>query len=338
MKKYFFNVDGTIKLGRAIILVDVITLIILLLIFMGLFKNQDLTPRVTTTRKKTTTTTIKLCKNCHINFNRQDMIMEPNSSYPLEDLVDLKGVEIHNVKFSISDTTKAKIDLVDGKTSIVAENTIGSFTLTAKYLDLEANLVINIGTNKLESVNFKNLAYYLHMGETIDLGIVTSPVGYNIDNINISVDDSNIVELVDNKSIKGKNLGVTKVKINNNGSIISANVYVVKNKITIKVKENYTYQEKDIIEYNSDGVEILLQIESNNNTYTNEDIVPVINDMGSFITEVSYVSKSSSLENAYIYRLNFKKNNNKIMDVDYSLIQFKLSDGIIKEFKIERKQ
>lgn len=338
MKKYFFNTDGTIKLRRAIILVDVITLIILLLIFMGLFKNQDLTPRVTTTTKKTTTTTIKLCKNCHINFNRQDMIMEPNSSYPLEDLVDLKGVEIHNVKFSISDTTKAKIDLVDGKTSIVAENTIGSFTLTAKYLDLEANLVINIGTNKLESVNFKNLAYYLHMGETIDLGIVTSPVGYNIDNINISVDDSNIVELVDNKSIKGKNLGVTKVKIDNNGSIISANVYVVKNKITIKVKENYTYQEKDIIEYNSDGVEILLQIESNNNTYTNEDIVPVINDMGSFITEVSYVSKSSSLENAYIYRLNFKKNNNKIMDVDYSLIQFKLSDGIIKEFKIERKQ
>nr|MDE6141923.1 hypothetical protein [Bacilli bacterium] len=231
MKKYFFNTDGTIKLGRAIILVDVITFILLFLIFMGLFKNNDLTPRVTTTTKKTTTTTIKLCKNCRIGFNRQDMTMEPNSSYPLEDLVDLKGVEIHNVKFSISDTLMARIDLVDGKTSVVAENKIGTFTLTAKYLDLEESLVINIGTNKLESVNFKSLAYYLHMGETIDLGIVTSPVGFNIDNIDISVDNSEIAELIDNKSIKGKSLGVTKVNINNNGSIISANVYVVKNKI-----------------------------------------------------------------------------------------------------------
>lgn len=338
MKKYFFNADGTIKLVNAIILVDVITFIILLLIFMGLFKNQDITPRVTTTTKITTTTTIKLCNNCKIGFNRQDMVMEPNSSYPLEDLVDLKGVEIHNVKFSISDTTKARIDLVAGKTSIVAENIVGSFTLTAKYLDMEESLNITVGANKLESVNFKNLAYYLYVDETVDLGIVTSPVGYNIDNINVSIENAEIVELVDNKSIKGKQLGVTKVIINNDGAMISANVYVVKNKITVKVKENYTYQEKDIIEYSSDGVEILLQIDGEDKNLTNEDINPVVSDMGSFTTEVSYVSKSSSLENTYIYRLNFKKTSARVMDVDYSLIEFKLSDGLIKEFKIERKQ
>jgi len=338
MKKYFFNSDGTIILVRAIILVDAITLILLLLIFMGLFKNNDITPRVTTTTKKTTTTTIKLCKNCHISFNREDMLMEPNSSYHLEDLMDLKGVEIHNVKFSISDATKARIDFVDGKTSIVAENTLGSFTLTAKYLDLEENLVINISTNKLESVNFKNLAYYLHVGETIDLGIVTSPVGYNIENMDITVDNPQIASLVDKKSIKGESLGTTKVTINNNGTYISANVHVVKNKITIKVKENYTYQEKDILEYNIEGTEILLTIESNNQTYTNEDIIPVIKDMGSFTTEISYVSKSSSLENTYIYRLNYKKNSSKKVETDYSLIEFKLLDGTKKELKIERNQ
>lgn len=335
MKKYFFNSDGTIILVRAVILVNVITFTVLLLIFMGLFKNQDLTPRVTTTTKKTTTTTIKLCKNCHINFNRQDMVMEPNSSYPLEDLLDLKGVEIHNVKFSISDTSKARIDLVDGKTSIVAENVLGNFTLTAKYLDLEESLNITIGTNKLESIKFSNLAYYLHVDETIDIGVITSPVGYNIDNINMSIENSLVAELTNNRQIKGKALGVTKLTINNDGSIISANVYVVKNKITIKVKENYTYEEKDIIEYNDKGIEILLQVENNDKTYSNEDIIPIINDVGSFTTEVSYVSKSSSLENAYIYRLNFKKSNNKIMDADYSLINFKLSDGTTKELRIE---
>lgn len=338
MKKYFFNSDGTIKLMQTIILVDGITFIILLLIFMSLFKDKDLTPRVTTTTKVTTTTTIKLCKNCHIKFNRQDMIMEPNSSYPLEDLLDLKGVEIHNVKFSISDTSKARIDLVNGKTSVISENTLGTFTLTAKYLDLEESLVINIGTNKLESISFDRLAYYVRVDETMDIGVVTSPVGYNIENLNISVDNANIAELVDKSKIKGKSLGTTKISINNSGSIISANVYVVKNKITIKVRENYSYQEKDIIEYNNDGVELLLQIESNGETYSNEDIVPVISDLGTFTTEISYVSKSTSLDNAYIYRLSFKKTSNKRMETDYSLIEFKLADGTKKEFKIERKQ
>ncbi len=79
----------------------------------------------------------------------------------------------------------------------------------------------------------------------------------------------------------------------------------------------------------------MLQVENNDKTYSNEDIIPIINDVGSFTTEVSYVSKSSSLENAYIYRLNFKKSNNKIMDADYSLINFKLSDGTTKELRIE---
>lgn len=336
MKKIFFNLDGTIKLSCAIILVDTITFLILLLIYIGLLKNQDLTPRITTTTKMTTTTTIKLCKNCYIKFNRQDIEMEPNSSYPLEDLMDLKGVDIHNVKFSISNTDLASIDLVAGKTSIIAKNTLGTFTLTAKYLDFEENMEININTSKLDSINFDKLSYYLYVDEEINVGFITNPVGYNIDNLTFTIDNTNIAEIVDNKKIKGKSLGTTKISINNNGTIISANIYVVKTKITIKIKENYLYQEKDIIEYNDKEVEVLLQIDDSNNNYTNEDITPIIYDMGNFTTEVNFVSKSSSLENAYIYRLKFKSETIKPTQDNYTLIKFKLRDDTVKELKIER--
>lgn len=338
MKKYFFNEDGTIKLSRAIILVDVFTFLLLLLIFMGQFKNQDLTPRVTTTTKKKTTTTIKVCKNCSIKFNRESLILEPNSSYPLEDLVDLKGVDIYNVKFSLSDTTLGNIELVEGKISLTVKNTLGNFTLTAKYMELEENLDVTISTSNLKSIKFKNQAYYVYPNEEIDIGIETDPVGYNIDNLEVKIDDLNIAEISENKKIKGKSEGVTKININNNGVITSVNLYVVKTKINIKVRENYLYQEKDIIEYNNKDIELLIQLDGENKEFTNENIETVVNDLGNFTTEVSYVGKSTSLENAYIYRVKCKSISSKGEDNNYSLIEFNLSDGTKKEFKIERTQ
>lgn len=338
MKKYFFNEDGTIKLTRAIILVDVLTFFLLLLIFMGQFKNQDLTPRVTTTTKKVTTTTIKICKNCSIKFNRESLLLEPNSSYPLEDLVDLKGVDIFNVKFSLSDKNIANIELVDGKISLVVKNTLGSFTLTASYMDLEETLNVSVNTSKLNSMSFKNQAYYVYPNEEIEIDLITDPLGYDITNLDIKIDNTDVAEIIDNKRVKGKVEGMTKISVNNNGLIASANLYVVKTKINIKVRENYLYQEKDIIEYNNKEVELLLQLDGEDKDLTNENINFVINDLGNFKTEVSYVGKSTSLENAYIYRIKCTSISSKGEENNYSLIEFNLSDGVRKEFKIVRKQ
>lgn len=338
MKKYFFNEDGTIKLTRAIILVDVLTFFLLLLIFMGQFKNQDLTPRVTTTTKKVTTTTIKICKNCSIKFNRESLLLEPNSSYPLEDLVDLKGVDIFNVKFSLSDKNIANIELVDGKISLVVKNTLGSFTLTASYMDLEETLNVSVNTSKLNSMSFKNQAYYVYPNEEIEIDLITDPLGYDITNLDIKIDNTDVAEIIDNKKVKGKVEGMTKISVNNNGLIASANLYVVKTKINIKVRENYLYQEKDIIEYNNKEVELLLQLDGEDKDLTNENINFVINDLGNFKTEVSYVGKSTSLENAYIYRIKCTSISSKGEENNYSLIEFNLSDGVRKEFKIVRKQ
>lgn len=338
MKKYFFNEDGTIKLTRAIILVDVLTFFLLLLIFMGQFKNQDLTPRVTTTTKKVTTTTIKICKNCSIKFNRESLLLEPNSSYPLEDLVDLKGVDIFNVKFSLSDKNIANIELVDGKISLVVKNTLGSFTLTASYMDLEETLDVSVNTSKLNSMSFKNQAYYVYPNEEIEIDLITDPLGYDITNLDIKIDNTDVAEIIDNKKVKGKVEGMTKISVNNNGLTASANLYVVKTKINIKVRENYLYQEKDIIEYNNKEVELLLQLDGEDKDLTNENINFVINDLGNFKTEVSYVGKSTSLENAYIYRIKCTSISSKGEENNYSLIEFNLSDGVRKEFKIVRKQ
>lgn len=335
MKKCFFNEDGTIKTVRAVILVDVLTFILLLVIFMGQFKDQDLTPVVTTTTKSTTTTTIKVCNNCSIKFNRESMTMEPNSTYALEDIVDLVGVDIHNVKFNISDTSLASMESIDGKTHLVAKNTLGSFTLTAKYLEMEESITVTISTSTLNSISFKNLAYYVYQDELIDIGITTDPVGYDISNVSISIDDESVASIEDNK-IKGKKLGKTVIRLNNNGEEIKANLYVVNNKIIIKKKENYIYQETDIIEYSTKEEEILLTIEGENNNLTNEDISVEIEDLGTFTTEVNYVGKSTSMDNTYIYRISNKSTSSKKMEDNYSLVYFKLSSGEIKELKIER--
>ncbi len=335
MKKLIFNEDGTLKVINVIILIDIIVAIGLLFmvknIYGSLSNTTDIKRKTTTTK---TTTTIDLCNGCKVNFKSKEMDVSPNNTYLLDELMALEKVNINHVKFTISDEKLAKIGVKDDRLALEVLDTLGTFTLKASYYTEEAEITINIKSDKVMDINIERNIYYIKKGEKELLKYDIIPKGFKTDNINVKSENENIAS-IEEGYIVGKEVGKTNIVIETDGITKKVPVYIVNSQVTLKVKENFLYRDLDKATYNgADDIEVLLILEDESKT--NNDITYEVISDEDMTVEANYIKKNSEYPNAYEYTLKIGTNDkvNKTPRKGATVI-FSLSDGSKVELRID---
>lgn len=315
MKKIFVNEDGTIKLITVVYSILILLFIILLIMFIitkfsSKMTNDNDDERITTTTK--TTTTMKLCQDCNLSFIRDEYTMKTNEKINISDLLELKSINIKNVKFSEYDESLIEITTSKKEVVIKALNKLGTTKIKAEYQNKETEITIHIYSDYITSAKLLNENYYAYVDETNKIVIETDPENVEVSFFNITVDDENIAS-ISNGNIIGKNLGVTNINLDYNGITSKSKLYVIKSRIAIYIMSN-----NEMIEYSSYKTNIKsfnIIVKSLDKDITKEDLT--FNFNGGNIT---YVEPHLEEPNAFIYSVDL----NDLGNYD---LEFILSDG-----------
>lgn len=337
MRKFYFNEDGTINIVKATLSVVIILLLFSLLILFLFREREKLTEGGgTTSTNKILTTTIKLCKDCKMKFKQNEYKMEANAEIEISELLDLEKINVKMIKFTIEDKSLLEIKEINGKLMLKSLDKLGSTKLVATFDDREASLDVVINQTFAQSAKLYDKVYYAYLNQETLIDVDSKPIGIDPSFLDLSVENLNIATIMPNGHVKGLAIGETTIILNSPEGTSRALLYVIRNRITIKVKEGMLYKEIDYIKYpsNIDGY-LDLSIKPENNL-SKDDLKFQIENNGSLTASITYDGKNISDEGAYLYKVAIKVNESMSAIKNYSIIYITLPDGSKTRLEIEK--
>lgn len=331
MKNKLFNEDGTIKKSNMIVFILIVFVIAFFLIYILLFKEKDITKDAVSVSNTTKTSQIKkLCDGCTINFKGDQLVFEANKEYFVEDLVDLKKVNLRNINFSVEDQSLGTF-YVNKENEFVFKtlDKVGTTKIKAKYQSVEDSAIIVVDPGVINSASFIDHPYYIYLNEEDDIKLNTSPEGISISNFNITFDNPEIAYINDNGKIVGTNIGSTTMRFIFNDEEFSQEVNVLSSRLDIYCKVGDTVNDCYNIDYKkikNDNFNITIKY---SDKYTYDDLSYKFVDNGIF-GNVSYDGKNPGEVNSYNFRINITK----VLEESNGYVEFSLPDGTKKSLNI----
>ena len=337
--RFFKNPDGTYNAINVFVTITAITFALLFLLCKGLIFDQKITS-VGTPVTSTTTAKWELCRDCAISFKTPQIEMEANTKEAIKNIIEVKNTNVSSVKFSSSNKDIVNVKFSDGDVSLIAGDEVGKAVITAEIEDVRAELTVIVKASKVTSAEFAKTVYYAYVGKPLTLDITTSPKKAPLKLLNLKSDNDEIGSFDENNNFVGKQIGETKVTLTQGEETSSATINVIKNMISIKVKEDGKYVSKSEYAYPSNidnYVELCVKIEDNYNEGFNQDsITNSIINSGKIETTVSSEGPYTLDANAYIFRAHVKIDQASDSKDNYSIITFSLPDGSKATFRITK--
>lgn len=311
MKKLFVREDGTINLKVVIYSIIIVLFLILVLMYVisestgKITSGEDET--ITTTTKQTTT--MNLCKDCKLDFIREEYNLKTDESVDLKSLLDIKSINIKNIKFTDYDESLVTIKSDGTSIYLTALNKLGSTNIKASYQDKSSIIKISVFSDYIESAKLNEDNYYVYLDDQTNLTLTTNPLNVNVNFFNVLVDDETKAVIQDGV-INGKGLGKTKLSLNYNGVTSTSNLYVIKNRIAIYVNE------KEYSKYITNNKTFNILVKSLDKYITSDDLTYTIDNNG----KVSFIEPVINETNTFKYSVDLEENG------EYNL-EFTLNDG-----------
>lgn len=311
MKKLFVREDGTINLKVVIYSIIIVLFLILVLMYVisestgKITSGEDET--ITTTTKQTTT--MNLCKDCKLDFIREEYNLKTDESVDLKSLLDIKSINIKNIKFTDYDESLVTIKSDGTSIYLTALNKLGSTNIKASYQDKSSIIKISVFSDYIESAKLNEDNYYVYLDDQTNLTLTTNPLNVNVNFFNVLVDDETKAVIQDGV-INGKGLGKTKLSLNYNGVTSTSNLYVIKNRIAIYVNE------KEYSKYITNNKTFNILVKSLDKDITSDDLTYTIDNNG----KVSFIEPVINETNTFKYSVDLEENG------EYNL-EFTLNDG-----------
>lgn len=311
MKKLFVREDGTINLKVVIYSIIIVLFLILVLMYVisestgKITSGEDET--ITTTTKQTTT--MNLCKDCKLDFIREEYNLKTDESVDLKSLLDIKSINIKNIKFTDYDESLVKIKSDGTSIYLTALNKLGSTNIKASYQDKSSIIKISVFSDYIESAKLNENNYYVYLDDQTNLTLTTNPLNVNVNFFNVLVDDETKAVIQDGV-ITGKGLGKTKLSLNYNGVTSTSNLYVIKNRIAIYINE------KEYSKYTTNDKTFNILVKSLDKDITSDDLTYTIDNNG----KLSFIEPVINEVNTFKYSVYLEENG------EYNL-EFTLNDG-----------
>ena len=311
MKKLFVREDGTINLKVVIYSIIIVLFLILVLMYVisestgKITSGEDET--ITTTTKKTTT--MNLCKDCKLDFIREEYNLKTDESVDLKSLLDIKSINIKNIKFTDYDESLVKIKSDGTSIYLTALNKLGSTNIKASYQDKSSIIKISVFSDYIESAKLNENNYYVYLDDQTNLTLTTNPLNINVNFFNVLVDDETKAVIQDGV-ITGKGLGKTKLSLNYNGVTSTSNLYVIKNRIAIYIND------KEYSKYTTNNKTFNILVKSLDKDITSDDLTYTIDNNG----KLSFIEPVINEVNTFKYSVDLEENG------EYNL-EFTLNDG-----------
>ena len=311
MKKLFVREDGTINLKVVIYSIIIVLFLILVLMYVisestgKITSGEDET--ITTTTKQTTT--MNLCKDCKLDFIREEYNLKTDESVDLKSLLDIKSINIKNIKFTDYDESLVKIKSDGTSIYLTALNKLGSTNIKASYQDKSSIIKISVFSDYIESAKLNEDNYYVYLDDQTNLTLTTNPLNINVNFFNVLVDDETKAVIQDGV-ITGKGLGKTKLSLNYNGVTSTSNLYVIKNRIAIYINE------KEYSKYTTNDKTFNILVKSLDKDITSDDLTYTIDNNG----KLSFIEPVINEVNTFKYSVDLEENG------EYNL-EFTLNDG-----------
>ena len=311
MKKLFVREDGTINLKVVIYSIIIVLFLILVLMYVisestgKITSGEDET--ITTTTKQTTT--MNLCKDCKLDFIREEYNLKTDESVDLKSLLDIKSINIKNIKFTDYDESLVKIKSDGTSIYLTALNKLGSTNIKASYQDKSSIIKISVFSDYIESAKLNEDNYYVYLDDQTNLTLTTNPLNINVNFFNVLVDDETKAVIQDGV-ITGKGLGKTKLSLNYNGVTSTSNLYVIKNRIAIYINE------KEYSKYKTNNKTFNILVKSLDKDITSDDLTYTIDNNG----KLSFIEPVINETNTFKYSVDLEENG------EYNL-EFTLNDG-----------
>ena len=340
MKKIFFNEDGTIKVLVSSLAVFLVLFLVVIIIAFLMGDSKPAEPITTTTTKKTTTTTIKLCNGCKVHFKNSTITLEANKEVDLTELIDLEKVNVRALKFTIADPSLLEVKGEGEKVILKTLDKVGTTTITAQYDDVETTMNVIVSQNYIASASLGNRAYYAYLNRETPLNLDISPQGMPLTTLDLSIADEAYASLTETNEVIGKQIGETKINLNMNGTLTSAPLYIIDNRILVKLKKETEYEEVDTITITNTintTYDISIQIEDRNNAgYNASSLKFDYINAGSLSSNVTFIGNDPLDDHNYFYRINLTYDSGVTSMENYSLISISLPDGSKTRVKITR--
>ena len=311
MKKLFVREDGTINLKVVIYSIIIVLFLILVLMYVisestgKITSGEDET--ITTTTKQTTT--MNLCKDCKLDFIREEYNLKTDESVDLKSLLDIKSINIKNIKFTDYDESLVKIKSDGTSIYLTALNKLGSTNIKASYQDKSSIIKISVFSDYIESAKLNEDNYYVYLDDQTNLTLTTNPLNINVNFFNVLVDDETKAVIQDGV-ITGKGLGKTKLSLNYNGVTSTSNLYVIKNRIAIYIND------KEYSKYTTNNKTFNILVKSLDKDITSDDLTYTIDNNG----KISFIEPVINEANTFKYSVDLEENG------EYNL-EFTLNDG-----------
>lgn len=311
MKKLFVREDGTINLKVVIYSIIIVLFLILVLMYVisestgKITSGEDET--ITTTTKQTTT--MNLCKDCKLDFIREEYNLKTDESVDLKSLLDIKSINIKNIKFTDYDESLVKIKSDGTSIYLTALNKLGSTNIKASYQDKSSIIKISVFSDYIESAKLNENNYYVYLDDQTNLTLTTNPLNVNVNFFNVLVDDETKAVIQDGV-ITGKGLGKTKLSLNYNGVTSTSNLYVIKNRIAVYIND------KEYSKYTTNNKTFNILVKSLDKDITSDDLTYTIDNNG----KLSFIEPVINEVNTFKYSVYLEENG------EYNL-EFTLNDG-----------
>ncbi|MCX4249239.1 MAG: hypothetical protein OSJ65_05700 [Bacilli bacterium] len=304
MKKYFFKSDGTIKIVNMIILIAVIFFIVIMFVYFKFLKVRYDEPNETY-KKEEKTSKINMCNGCDFSFTLESLVFETYNDYKIDNYLEVKNMSINNIKFEY-DKGLISIESSGGGLVIKAGNKIGKTKLVAVYENIKKEIAVEVRAGEIKSIELANHPYYILNNKENDLEIITDPIGIDLSEISISVEDESIARVINGKLV-GVNEGVTKLKLLYNGEEQIRDLYVSNDFISVDVLNDKRELEPiyniSLDSFKDDVYNVVVTITDNGNIgYEAKDLVITHEDEGVNVY-VEYDGKYSLDKLSYKYRI-----------------------------------
>lgn len=335
MKKLFFNDDDTIKTTRVIVITGIILLICSCFILSGDIKALVHNASIKEQQRPKTTTTFNLCHNCDLKFKKSSIELKVGESASLDELLELKEINIRNVNFVVDDKEIIKIAADGSLLYITALNKIGETTLTAKYEGKETVLKVIVSYNEIIDVQLHDKHYQVALGEKEIIALDTNPVGVDIKELDLTIKDPNIAYLDSDKRIIPVAMGTTEIILNFNGVITTRQLSVVKNRIQFYIEQDHEMLEVYEL-YTKDvgrSFDIIIEFQDNLGAgFIKDDLQLDIISNGLDI-KLEYNGLNIKRDRSYYYKVNVTEISGNYNERN-GIIKVSLPDGSSSELEI----